>query len=103
MTIIVRPRAIDLQQLHRLHAFARAHAGQRLVEQQEARCGGKRKPDLKPPLLAIGELGHRRVGPIGQVNQRKRLLDPFAQPCDTAEPAQQIEPEAVRAFRPARR
>ena len=51
-----------LEQLDRLDALARAHAGERLVEQQQARRGRERKPDLQPPLLAIGELRHRRVG-----------------------------------------
>ena len=82
MTIMVRPRAIDLEQLHRLHALARAHAGQRLVEQQQARRGGERQADLEPPLLAIGKLGYRHVGALGQADQRKRLLDPLREPGD---------------------
>ena len=51
-----------LQQLDRLDAFARAHAGERLVEQQKAGRGRQRQADFQPPLLAVGELRHRHVG-----------------------------------------
>ena len=93
MTIMVRPRAIDFKQLHGLQALARAHAGERLVEQQQARRGGEREPDLEPPLLAIGEFGHRQVGALGQVHELERVLDALRQPVDAADAAQQVEPE----------
>ena len=52
----MRPWPIDFSSLHRLDALARAHAGERLVEQQQARRGRERQADLEPPLLAVGEL-----------------------------------------------
>ena len=44
--------------------------------------GGERKADLQPALFAIGELGHRRVGPRGEVDQLERLLDVLVEPGD---------------------
>ena len=79
MMIMVRPWLIDLSSLHRLDPFARAHAGERLVEQQQARRGGERKADFQPPLLAVGELRHRRVGALGEVDEFERVLDLLAQ------------------------
>ena len=69
MMIMVRPWPIDFSSSHGLDALARAHAGERLVEQQQARRGGEREADLQPALLAIGELGDRRVAPRGEVRR----------------------------------
>jgi hypothetical protein len=87
------------EQRHGLDALARAHAGERLVEQQQARDGRERKSNLQSSLLTIGKLRHRRPGPIGEVNERKRLFDALVQPCDTAKTAQEVEPEGPALLR----
>src|SRR3954470_2313529 len=45
---------------HRLR-FLRAHAGHRLIEQDELRVGGEGEPDLERALLAVGEVRARDV------------------------------------------
>ena len=84
MTIMVRPRLINFSSLHRLHTLARAHAGERLIEQQQARLGRQREPDFKPALFAVGKIGHRHVGAGGEMDQRQRLLDPLVEAGDAA-------------------
>jgi len=64
-----------LQQLHRLAALPRTHAGGRFVEQKHARFGGKRQSDFESPLLAISELACQCVGAIAQLYRGDRGVD----------------------------
>ena len=70
-------------------AFARIHAGHRLVEQQQPRPGGERPADLQPALLAIGEIARHHVAAAAQadeVQNPQRLLMRLA-PRRAASPA----------------
>ena len=93
-----------LQQLDGLDPLARAHAGQRLVEQQQARRGRQREPDLQPPLLAVGELRHRRVGAPRRGSPARACARPArASPGMLRQAAQHVERGTCRAARRARR
>src|SRR6185295_7917777 len=82
-----------LEELHGLDALARAHAGERLVEEQEARRRGERQADFQSSLLSIGELGHRRIAPRAEVYQLQRMLHLPAQPGELVEAPQEVEAE----------
>src|SRR5262249_24576338 len=87
------------EKLHRLRSFARAHAGERLVEQEQARRSGEGKPDLQAALLAIGELRYRQVGAIAETHLCERPLDSLRQVIDLVDPLQEIEPERASLLR----
>ncbi len=82
-----------LEQAHGLHALARAHAGERLVEQQQAGRAGEREADLQAALLAVGELRDRRVAALREVHEFQRGLDLLVEPAHRAQAAQQVEAE----------
>ena len=52
-----------------------AHAGGRLVEQQQARLERQRHRDLGGALVAVREFADQPVGLAGKPGQRQRLLD----------------------------
>ena len=52
-----------------------AHAGGRLVEQQEARLERQRHRDLGGALVAVRQFADQAVGLAGKPGQRERLLD----------------------------
>ena len=62
-----------LQELYRVGPLLRTHAGERFVEQQNLRIGAEREANLQPSLLAVGELAHRHIGTVGQVQEPQRL------------------------------
>ena len=49
---------------------------ERLVQQQQARCGGQRPGQRHPLLLAAGELGHGPAFPSGEADELEDLLHP---------------------------
>src|SRR6185312_15655940 len=96
------PARDRLQKFHGLDALAWAHAGERLVEQEQRRRGREREPDLEPSLFAIGELRDRIIGPRGEMHEAKRLVDLFGQPLDLPNAAEQIKPERAALLRQRR-
>ena len=82
-----------LEQLDGLDPFARAHAGERLVEQQQTRGSRERESDLQSALLAIGEFRHGCVGAAGQIDQSERVLHLLGQALDAGKRTKQVEPE----------
>src|ERR1051325_1941403 len=91
-----------LEELDRLDPLPGTHACERLVQEQEARRGGEREPDLEAPLLAVGELGHRRVAPRAEVDELERLPDPLVESLDPAQAPQQVEAELAAQRRERR-
>jgi hypothetical protein len=62
-----------LDQLDHALRLVRAHAGQRLVEQQHARLGGQAHGDLELALLAVGAWP-RRARAMGEAGGFQRGL-----------------------------
>ena len=94
MTIMVRPWLIDFSSLHRLDPLARAHAGQRLVEQQQA--GRRARAQGRSPAGASRRRPAADTGVSArarQVDQRQRVLDLLVEARNAVEAAQQVEPE----------
>jgi hypothetical protein len=56
----------------------RAHAGHRLVEQQQLRLGRQRHRDLELALLAMAERGDEGAGAISQADLRQQCARRFA-------------------------
>src|SRR5262249_40118080 len=74
-----------------LNALARTHARERFIEQQQAWARRERKADLKPSLFTVGQFSDRRVEPLGQIDQLKRVLDLLGQTRNAARVAEQVE------------
>jgi hypothetical protein len=81
------------QQPHRFHAFARAHSGERLVQEEQARRRCERKPHFEPALFTVRKIGHRRVGTADKVDQLQRVLDVLVQSGNALNRFEQVEPE----------
>ncbi len=58
--------------------FVVAHAGNRLVQQQQPRFLHQQHADFQPLLLAVRQQARRAAGLAGQVDQRQRFGDAVA-------------------------
>ena len=74
LLLLVQPA----DQLGDVVGFLVAHAGGRLVEQQQARLQGQRHHDLGRALIAVGQLAHQPVGLAGEPALLQQLADALA-------------------------
>ena len=51
----------------------RVHAGGRLIEHEQLRPGRQRAPDLKAPLLAVGEIARQHIAAAAQPDKMEEL------------------------------
>src|SRR5271155_2305404 len=87
-----------LEQRYGLDPLTRAHAGKRLVEEEQARRSRERKPDLQPPFLTIGELRHQHVGPFGLFEERQRIFALFVETGNASQALEQVKPELATSL-----
>jgi hypothetical protein len=60
------------------------------------------RPDLEPPLLAVGKVRHRGVGARLEIDQRQRVLDLRVEAGNALQRLEQIEPELAAQLRQRR-
>jgi hypothetical protein len=80
-----------LQEADQALRFLDAHAGHRLVKQQQSRIAGQRHGDLELALLTVAEVGGRRVGARGKADFLEAAARGAAQPLVAAHVGQEAK------------
>ena len=74
--MVVPPARSVFEQFEQGGRLRRVHPGGRLVEQQQLRLRSQRAGDLQAALVAVGEVGGRPVGLLGDADEGQQRAGP---------------------------